>query len=140
MEICGNFCLTAGVGDSAEDLEFLFVLYDKMDVEELEMWVMDSAASSHFMAIKKNIRNFVEISPVKVLTINGTILGLGKGEVLLATKLGERLVEDVIWVPELQGGCALLSVTQLMLQGKRIVCEGDGYKVEDGRGGELFLS
>ena len=46
---------------------------------------------------------------MKVLTGNSIILDVGKGEVLLATKLGERLVEDV-----------------LMRQGKRIVCEGDG--------------
>ena len=96
MELCSNFCLIADVRGSAEDLEFLFVLYDKMGVEELEMWVIDSAASNHFTVIKENICNFVEIPLVKVLTGNSKILGVGKGEVLLATKLGERLVEDVI--------------------------------------------
>src|SRR5258706_7067930 len=138
MEVCCNFCLTAGVGGSAEDMNFLFMLYENLNIQELEMWVVDSAASNHFTALKSNIRNFIDISPVKVLTGNGIILGLGRGNVVLSTKIGSRVIYDVIWVPELQGGCALLSVTQLMRQGKKIICDGDGCKVEEK--GELFLT
>ena len=138
MEVCGKFCLVAGVGGSAEDVDFLFELYEKLNIEEMEMWVVDSAASNHFTALKDNIRNFIEISPVKVLTGNGIILGLGKGDRVLSTKIGRCVIQDVIWVPELQGGCALLSVTQLMCQGKKIIYEGDGCRVEEK--GELFLT
>ena len=83
------------------DVDFLFVLYDKMSNMERKMWVIDSAASNYFTAMRDNICNFKEILPVNVLTGNGIILGLGRGDIMLATKLGDRLVQDVIWVPGL---------------------------------------
>ena len=84
-----------------DDMDFLFVLYDKMSkmsIVECEMWVIDSAASNHFTAMRDNIRNFKESLPVKVLTENGIILGLGRGDIMfkLATKLSDRLVRDMI--------------------------------------------
>ena len=95
---------------SAEDMNFLFALYEKLNIEQMEIWVVDSAASNHFIVLKDNIHNCIEISPVKVLIENGIILGLGRGNMVLSIKIGRRVIHDVTWVLELQGGCALLSI------------------------------
>ena len=130
MEICSYFCLTAGVGGKAEDLVLLQLLYD-VDVKEEQLWIIDSAASNHFIAQNSHLTDFTSILPVKIMTGNGIILGLGRGNVILKTSIGRYLLKDVIWAPELKGGCALLSVTQLMRQGKRVICEDQGCKVID---------
>ena len=45
-----------------------------MAIEDFkELWIIDSAASNHFMASRENMRKFIPISPVKVMTGNGII-------------------------------------------------------------------
>src|SRR5258706_7767597 len=122
MEICSYFCLRVGVGGTEGDLILLKSLYE-VDIKNKQMWIVDSAASNHFVAKKDDLTDFKSISPVKIMTGNGIIFGLGQGNVQLRTSKGVRKIKDVIWAPELKGGCALLSVTQFMRQRKRIICE-----------------
>lgn len=56
---------------------------------------------------KENICNFIKILPVKVLTGNRIILGLGKGDMILVTKSRDRLVQDDLGTGVAGGLCII---------------------------------
>ena len=95
MEICSHFCLKIGVGGKAGDLILLKSLYD-VEITKKQLWIIDSAASNHFIAERDNLTEFKPISPVKIMTGNGIIFGLGRGNVLLKTSKGMQKIRDVI--------------------------------------------
>ena len=102
-----------------------------------ENWLIDSGCTNHmthdgklFKELDRNI-----ISKVKIG--NGTHLKVeGKGTVAIETHSGFKLISDVLYVPEINQN--LLSVSQLLDKGYKVLFEDKSCVIEDAEGIEVF--
>ena len=134
-----EFCLTANDDEDLANLIILTALYNNMALTTC--WIVDSAASNHFISCMDNLLNYRQITPVKKLTGSGIIWGIGRGDIKLDNLQGERELKGVIFVLDLKCN-ALLSVTQMMREGLRLIFQGEGCRMDkeiDGKWQE-FLS
>ena len=120
-------CLRANDEEDLNNLILLSALYKELTLAM--RWIVDSAASNHFISCLDNLLDYHQITPVRILTGSGIIWGLGKGDILLESLQGARMLRGVIFVPDLKCN-ALLSVTQLMKEGMRLIFEEEGCKIE----------
>ena len=90
---------------------------------------MDSAASNHFYSCINTLLDYYQITLVRILTGRGIIQGLGKGNMLLESLQGARMLRGIIFVSDLKCN-ALLSITQLMKKGMHLIFEGKGCKIQ----------
>ena len=90
-----------------------------------DIWFLDSGCSNHmtgniafFSALDKNVKSEV------TLGTDSKIYVMGKGEVKIFTKQGERkTIADVYYVPGMR--CNLLSIGQLVQKGYNVFFENN---------------
>ena len=131
-----EICLEANDQEDLDNLIFLSALYNNMNLAT--RWIVNSAASNHFIFCIDNLLNYRHITPVKILTGSGIIWGVEIGEIVPDSLQGPGELSNVIFVPELKCN-ALLSVTHLMRQGLRLIFEGEGCKIQKRVDGEFCL-
>jgi len=96
-----------------------------------DIWFLDSGCSNHmtgnialFSALDQNVKSQV------TLGTDSKIFVMGKGEVKIFTKKGERkTIADVYYVPGMR--CNLLSIEQLVQKGYNVFFENDVCTIMD---------
>ena len=100
-------------------------------------WLIDSGCTNHmthegkiFTEIDRNIISRVKIG-------NGTHLKVeGKGTVAIETQTCFKLISDVLYVPEINQN--LLSVSQLLEKGYKVLFEDKSCVIKDVEGIKIF--
>ncbi|XP_031283970.1 uncharacterized protein LOC116142693 [Pistacia vera] len=119
-----------------ESLEQLFVVSECMVASSPDVWLIDSGCTNHMTLNASNFMSLDKGYQSKVKVGNGELLEVkGKGDVAIQTKIGTKLIADVLFVPKIS--LSLLSVGQMLeknysLHFKDLTCvilESDGTEL-----------
>jgi hypothetical protein len=127
----------AKVADDQHQEEHLFVVSCLATNKFTENWLIDSGCTNHmthdgklFTELDRNIISKVKIGNRTHLKVEG------KGIVAIETHSGFKLISDVLYVPEINQN--LLSVSQLLDKGYKVLFEDKSCVIEDAEGIEVF--
>ncbi|KAE8666818.1 hypothetical protein F3Y22_tig00112491pilonHSYRG00346 [Hibiscus syriacus] len=102
-----------------------------------ESWLIDSGCTNH---IRHDIELFKELNKAVVSQVrigNGDFIAVkGKGTIAIESSLGTKLIQDVLYVPEINQN--LLSVGQLLEIGYKVVFEDRMCSIKDSSGSDMF--
>lgn len=100
-------------------------------------WLLDSGCSHHMAADEKLFKGLDRSFHSRIRIGDGKLIeAKGKGSVLVSTGSGNKLISDVLFVPNLDQN--LLSVGQLVEKGYTLVFKDDCCTVQDMNGLELI--
>jgi hypothetical protein len=94
--------------------------------------IVDSGATPHFCPDRSKFENFVEISPQKVYTANGSVLSAtGRGDVKIDLPLGLKrtnvTLKDTLYAPSM--AFTLISTNWIMSAGLAVLFKGTMCKI-----------
>jgi len=116
-----------------EDEDHLFVATCVLSKVSRKFWLIDSDCTNH-KTYEKILFN--ELKPTKIFIIrigNGDkVLVEGKGTVVIKTSLGNKVVSDVLYVPDIDQN--MLSIYQLVEKGYKVSFEDKYCFINDGAG------
>jgi len=125
------------VADDQHQEEHLFVVSCLTTNKFTENWLIDSGYINHMTHDRKLFTELDRNISSKVKIGNGTHLKVeGKGTVAIETHSNFKLISDVLYVPEINQN--LLSVSQLLDRGYKVLFEDISCVIEDTEGTEVF--
>ena len=89
------------------------------------LWLVDSGATNHYIAVKELLINYQDINAIPILTGRGYIYARGIGNLTMQLSIGPVTIQKVMSVPDLAGYASLLSVPQLANNECKIIFEAD---------------
>ncbi|XP_052485716.1 uncharacterized protein LOC128040605 [Gossypium raimondii] len=99
-------------------------------------WLVDSGCSHHMAADESLFKNIDRSYVSKVRIGNGNLIeAKGRGDVVIHTGSGNKIISDVLYVPEIDQN--LLSVGQLVKKGFSLVFKNDSCVISDAHGREI---
>jgi len=129
--------IKAKVANDQHQKEHLFVVSCLATNKFTENWLIDSGYTNHmthdgklFTELDKNIISKVKIGNETHLKVEG------KWGVAIETHSGFKLISDVLYVPEINQN--LLSVSQLLYRGYKVLFEDKSCVIEDTEGIKVF--
>ncbi|KAM7516070.1 hypothetical protein LguiA_005653 [Lonicera macranthoides] len=129
-----------GEAKAAEDQpqeEQLFAVSCFATNSSTESWLIDSGCTNHMTYDRELFRELDLTAISKVRIGNGARIAVkGKGTVALEGRTGLKLISDVLYVPEINQN--LLSVTQLLEKGYKVLFEDKHCVIKDTKGIEVF--
>nr|XP_048325968.1 uncharacterized protein LOC125421335 [Ziziphus jujuba var. spinosa] len=100
---------------------------------DLHTWLVDSRCKSHMAKEESLFQSLDKSVKLKIRIGNGQVLEAGgRGTVLVQTKAGPRLIDEVLYVPSLSHN--LLSVPQMLLNGYSILFKRNSCYIYDKKG------
>ncbi|TXG51431.1 hypothetical protein EZV62_023955 [Acer yangbiense] len=116
--------------------EHLFTMSQACMAASTEIWYVDSGCTSHmardegmFTTLDRNATTTVKLG-------NGDFVkAVGKGKVLIQTKSGPKIINNVLYIPDLVQN--LLSVAQLLKKGYSLIFEGNLCIILDSKKSEI---
>ncbi|CAL5436624.1 unnamed protein product [Camellia sinensis] len=103
----------------------------------IESWLINSGCTNHMTYNRELFKELEKIVISKVRIGNGVHIAVkGKGTVAIEGHMGLKLISDVLYVPEINQN--LLSVTQLLEKGYKVLFEDKNYVIKDSKGIEVF--
>ncbi|KAG8498881.1 hypothetical protein CXB51_005279 [Gossypium anomalum] len=100
-------------------------------------WLVDSGCTHHMAADESLFRDLDRSHVSKIRIGNGDLIqAKGKGNVVINTRSGNKVISDVLFVPDIDQN--LLSVGQLVEKGYSLVFENGACVVKDTYGQELI--
>ncbi|KAA3482128.1 Integrase, catalytic core [Gossypium australe] len=101
-------------------------------------WLLDSGCTNHMTPDAAIFKSIDRSFKAKVKVGNGHFIKAeGKGDVLISTPSGNKLVSNVLLVPEIDR--ILLSIAQLLDKGYTVVFKGNECQISDPHGSKLIL-
>ncbi|KAM7489733.1 hypothetical protein LguiB_027217 [Lonicera macranthoides] len=129
-----------GEAKAAEDQpqeEQLFAVSCFATNSSTESWLIDSGCTNHMTYDRELFRELDLTAISKVRIGNGARIAVkGKGTVALEGRTGLKLISDVLYVPKINQN--LLSVTQLLEKGYKVLFEDKHCVIKDTKGIEVF--
>ncbi|KAI3423526.1 Protein kinase domain-containing protein [Psidium guajava] len=120
-----------------EEEDQLFVATCFAGSEASESWLIDSGCTNHMTNDKELFRDLRPTTITKVRIGNGDYISVkGKGTVAITCCSGTKFIHDVLFVPEIQQN--LLSVSQLIGRGFKVVFEDNFCLIKDAANQEIF--
>ncbi|XP_016730564.1 uncharacterized protein [Gossypium hirsutum] len=99
-------------------------------------WLVDSGCTHHMAADEKLINDLDRSFSSKIKIGNGSIIeAKGRGNVVINTYSGNKVISDVLFVPNIDQN--LLSVGQLVEKGYSLAFKNGSYIIEDPYGQKL---
>jgi hypothetical protein len=94
--------------------------------------IVDSGASAHFCPDRSKFKNFVDISPQEVYTVNGSVLSVtGCGDMTIDLPLGTKrtmvTLKDALYAPTM--AFTLISTNRIASAGLAVLFEGKMCKI-----------
>ncbi|TXG70384.1 hypothetical protein EZV62_005319 [Acer yangbiense] len=104
--------------------EHLFTMSQPCMAASTEIWYVDSGCTSH-MARDAGMFTTLDMNATTTVKLgNGDMVkAAGKGKVLIQTKSGPKIIDNVLYIPDLAQN--LLSVAQLLKRGYSLTFEGN---------------
>ncbi|KAA3461149.1 Retrovirus-related Pol polyprotein from transposon TNT 1-94 [Gossypium australe] len=100
-------------------------------------WLLDSGCTNHMSSDATIFKTLDRSCKTKVKVGNGQFIKAeGKGDVLICTSTGNKLISNVLLVPEIDRN--LLSIAQLLEKGYFVVFKGKKYQITDPNGSRLM--
>jgi len=107
-------------------------------VQMTDVWLLDSGCTNHMSPNLEIFRNLNKVVSTKVKVGNGELLDVkGKGMAAIKTIPGIKLLENVLYVPEIEQN--LMSVDQLVGAGFSLLFKGSLCVIKDCNGVELII-
>ncbi|KAG8480141.1 hypothetical protein CXB51_024917 [Gossypium anomalum] len=101
-------------------------------------WLVDSGCTHHMVADERLFKELNRSFASKIRIGNGNLIkAKGRGNVVINTKSGNKVISDVLFVPDIDQN--LLSVGQLVEKGYSLAFENGSCIVEDSYGQELVI-
>ncbi|KAG8480419.1 hypothetical protein CXB51_025096 [Gossypium anomalum] len=98
-------------------------------------WLVDSGCSHHMAADVSLFKELDRSFSSRIRIGNGSLIeARGKGDVLISSSSGNKLISDVLYVPDIDQN--LLSVGQLVKKGYSLIFENDSCVIKDFLGQE----
>ncbi|CAL5368182.1 unnamed protein product [Camellia sinensis] len=117
--------------------EQLFVVSCFATNSSTESWLIDSGCTNHMTYDRELFRELDKTAISKVRIGNGAHIAVkGKGTVAIEGCTGLKLISDVLYVPEINQN--LLSVTQLLEKGYKVLFEDKNCVIKDTKVIEVF--
>ena len=127
----------AQLADQQLQEEQLFVATCFAGNNSSEVWLIDSGCTRHMSNDKSIFKELDESYISKVRIGNGDCIDVkGKGDVVINTSSGIKIINDVLYVPEINQN--LLSVGQLLEKGFSVNFKEKACEIFDPKGGKLF--
>ncbi|KAG8491339.1 hypothetical protein CXB51_014517 [Gossypium anomalum] len=100
-------------------------------------WLIDSGCTNHMTPDASIFKSIDKSFKTKVKVGNGHLIKVeGKGDVLRSTPTGNKLILNVLLVPEIEKN--LLSIAQLLEKGYSVVFKGNECQISDPSGSRLI--
>ncbi|XP_016745784.1 uncharacterized protein [Gossypium hirsutum] len=100
-------------------------------------WLLDSGCANHMSPNAAIFKSLDKSCMTKVKVGNGHFIKAeGKGDVLICTPTGNKLISNVLFVPKIDKN--LLSIAQLLEKGYAVVFKGSECKIRDPSGSMLM--
>ncbi|TXG65924.1 hypothetical protein EZV62_007199 [Acer yangbiense] len=116
--------------------EHLFMMSQTCMAVSTEIWYVDSGCTSH---MARDVGMFTTLDRNATTTVklgNGDMVkAAGKGKVLIQTKSGPKIIDNVLYIPDLAQN--LLSVAQLLKRGYSLIFEGNLCIILDSKKSEI---
>ncbi|KAH9678563.1 hypothetical protein KPL71_025767 [Citrus sinensis] len=117
--------------------EQLFVVSCFATNSSTESWLIDSGCTNHMTYDRELFKELDETTISKVRIGNGAHIAVkSKGTVAIEGHTGLKLIYDVLYVPEINQN--LLSVTQLLEKGYKVLFEDKNCVIKDAKDKEVF--
>ncbi|KAG8490019.1 hypothetical protein CXB51_016093 [Gossypium anomalum] len=100
-------------------------------------WLLDSGCTNHMLPDTSIFKTLDKSCKTRVKIGNGQFINAeGKGEVLICTAAGDKIIKNVLLVPEIDRN--LLSIAQLLEKGYSVVFKGQECQITDPNGSSLM--
>ncbi|KAG8479288.1 hypothetical protein CXB51_029082 [Gossypium anomalum] len=100
-------------------------------------WLLDSGCTNHMSPDASIFKTLDKSCKTRVKIGNGQFINAkGKGEVLICTATGDKIIKNVLLVPEIDRN--LLSIAQLLEKGYSVVLKGQECQITDPNGSSLM--
>ncbi|KAA3452947.1 Retrovirus-related Pol polyprotein from transposon TNT 1-94 [Gossypium australe] len=124
--------------DSSDHEEQVFAVSCSPDQKKAsKWWLLDSGCTNHMSPNEIIFKKLDRSCKTKVKVGNGQFIkAKGKGDVLICTSTGNKLISNVLLVPEIDRN--LLSIAQLLEKGYSMVFKGKECQITDLNGSRLM--
>ncbi|KAG8477197.1 hypothetical protein CXB51_029947 [Gossypium anomalum] len=123
--------------DNDQEEQVFAVSYSAIKGKATDGWLIDSGCTNHMTPDASIFKSIDRSFKTNVKVGNGHFIKVeGKGDVLINTPTGTKLVTNVLLVPEIDRN--LLSIAQLLEKGYSVVFKGKECLISDSSGSKLM--